>query len=306
MGRLRGWARALWRAGRDLAVGDGLYMAGYMAYTGLFALFPFLIFLVALAGFVGTAEHAHQIIAAMFRSLPDRVASTLAPAVTAVLTTERGGLLTVGIIGTIWVASGGINALRVALNDAYEIDDQRPAWRRYAQSVLFVILGAAAILVVSLALILGPVLWRLALAFTPIDPGNAVLWNAVRYATSVAIVAAGLIVLHRYLSGRRLPVRGILPGALVTIALWLAAATGFSLYLAWAADYDLTYGGLGGVALTLLFFYLTGALFIYGALFNMELMRAEGAIGRRPAPPSIGRPHDETRRPLDHPARRRA
>jgi membrane protein len=280
-------------AGQQLAFGDGLYIAGYMAYTGLFALFPFLIFLVALAGFLGSQESAQQIIDMMFQHMPDKVATTLAPAIADVLTTPRGGLLTVGIVGTIWVAAGGVNALRVALNDAYGMDDDRSIFKRYLQSILFVIGGAIGIIVVSVAIILGPVLWKLALAFTPIDPANVVLYTVARYATALAIVTSGLIVLHRYLPARRLPVRVILPGALLTVVLWVAAASGFSLYLAYVADYNLTYGGLGGVALTLVFFYLTGVLFIYGATFNMELLKQAGAIEWHQARPVIGGRSDE-------------
>ena len=82
------------------------------------------------------------------------------------------------------------------------------------------------------------------------------------------MLAAGLLALHRWLPNHHRPVRAVLPGVLLTLVLWLAGASLFSLYLGTVADYSVTYGSLGGVVITLFFFYLTGALFILGAEYN--------------------------------------
>ena len=101
-------------------------------------------------------------------------------------------------------------------------------------------------------------------------------WTVGRYALGAAVLAGGLLALHRWLPNHRLPMRAVLPGVLLTLVLWLAGASLFSLYLGTVADYSLTYGSLAGVAITLLFFYLTGALFILGAEYNAAHLDAAG------------------------------
>ena len=93
--------------------------------------------------------------------------------------------------------------------------------------------------------------------------------------------------LHRWLPNHHLPLRALIPGVVLTLILWLIGASLFSLYLGTIADYSVTYGSLAGVAITLLFFYLTGALFILGAEYNA--VRLEDA-GRRAAAPAAASP----------------
>ena len=73
------------------------------------------------------------------------------------------------------------------------------------------------------------------------------------------------------------PLRAVLPGVLLTLGLWLVGASLFSLYLGTVADYSVTDGSLGGVVITLFFFYLTAVLFILGAEYNAVRRQAEHA-----------------------------
>ena len=123
-----GWIAIPYRAGRRLVFQDeGLELSGYIAFTAFFALFPFLIFLAALASFLGNPETADDFIGAMFNLMPDDVAGTLAPAARDVIGAREGGILTVGILVTLWFASNGIEALRVGLNRAYGVQEARPS-----------------------------------------------------------------------------------------------------------------------------------------------------------------------------------
>src|SRR3954452_18138381 len=150
--------RRLYLAGWRLTDHDGLMVAGYMAFAAFTSLFPFLIFLAALVSVLGTRETANQIVDDMFLFLPGDVAHALAPAVHEVMAGRRGGLLTFGVLATLWTASSGVEALRDALNRAYEAKDLEPLWWRRLQSIAVVIVGALILFVASLAVILGPVL----------------------------------------------------------------------------------------------------------------------------------------------------
>jgi membrane protein len=94
-----------------------------------------------------------QIVNALFLFLSDKVAKTLTPAVREVMTGRRTGLLTFGILATLWTASSGVEALRDALNRVYEVADWKPIWWRRLQSMVIVVGGTAILFVASLAVI---------------------------------------------------------------------------------------------------------------------------------------------------------
>jgi membrane protein len=154
------------------------------------------------------------------------------------------------------------------LDRAYGITDLGPIWQRRLQSMALVVAGSLVLFVASLAVILGPVLWRVLEVFGRPSEEEAVIWTIGRYLLGAVVLAVGLLGLHRWLPNHHLPLRALIPGVVLTLILWLIGASLFSLYLGTIADYSVTYGSLAGVAITLLFFYLTGALFVLGAEYN--------------------------------------
>src|SRR5215213_2971186 len=105
---LRRFAKQLYVAGWRLMDHDGLMVAGYMAFAAFTSLFPFLIFLAALASVLGTRETADETVEGLFQFLPPDVARTLAPAVHEVMAGHHGGLLTLSAVATLWTASSGV------------------------------------------------------------------------------------------------------------------------------------------------------------------------------------------------------
>jgi membrane protein len=260
---------------------EGLELSGYIAFTAFFSLFPFVIFLAALAGFLGDPETADAFIEAMFEFMPDDVAETLAPAVREVMGARQGGLLTVGILTTLWFASNGIEALRTGLNRAYGVSEERAMWRLRLQSIAFVIAGGMIIFFLSLAVILGPLIWRV-LGPTLHDLlGTQLVFISLRYLVAVVLLWAALMLLHRWLPNTRQAYLRVLPGVCATTLLWLAGASLFSWYVGNLADYSAFYGSLGGVAITLFFFYGSAIIFIFGGELNAVWRER---TGRRRAP----------------------
>jgi membrane protein len=266
-----------WEAGYRLVMEDeGLELSGHIAFTTFISLFPFLIFLAALAGFLGDQDTADGFIQAMFEFMPDDVAATLAPAVLEVIGSRRGGLLTFGIVTTLWFSSSGVEALRTGLNRAYGVREERPMWWLRLQSLIFVVLGALVILFLSLVVLLGPIVWR------ALGPGIEhvfeywLAWITMRYFVAAVLLWGALMLLHRWLPNAEQASRRVLPGVCVTVVLWLTGANLFSWYLGTVADYSIIYGSLGGVTITLVFFYLTAAIFIFGAELNAAWRRRAG------------------------------
>jgi membrane protein len=279
------WIEIPYRAAWRLVMQDeGLELSGYIAFTAFFSLFPFVIFLAALAGFLGDRDTADAVIEALFGFMPDDVAGTLAPAVREVIGARQGGLLTIGILTTLWFASNGIEALRTGLNRAYGVSEQRPMWWLRLQSIAFVVAGGLTIFFLSLAVILGPLVWRVLGPMIDDLLGTRLAFISARYLVAVLLLWGGLMLLHRWLPNTKQAFARVLPGVCATAVLWLVGASLFSWYIGNLADYSAFYGSLGGVAITLMFFYVTAIIFIFGAEFN-AVWRAR--TGRRPAPQEV-------------------
>ncbi len=282
--RLLSLGRLVISAGRAMVNSLSFELAGHIAYTGLLAIFPFLIFLAALAGFLGASAGGLASVQSMLDLLPPDVAKTLSPVIHEVIDSRDGGLLTLGLLGALWVASNGIDALRIALNTAYDIEEQRPWWQIKLGSLGAIVVGGVVFLLLSVLVILGPLIWQGLLWLFPLGEADRWAFSAVRYLLATLVLMAALLALHRWLPGACLRVRSLLPGVLATTLLWLTAASLFSIYVAELGSYSATYGSLGGVIVTLVFFYVSAVLFIFGAELNSALLRREKNKAENPPP----------------------
>lgn len=261
-------AKVLWDATNRFFQNDGAAMAGFIAFSGLLAVFPFLMFAASLIGIMVGPERTDEIVAALFDIAPSHVAMTLEPVVDEVLTNRRGGVLTFSALFAIWVASNGIEALRAALDRAYRVVDPRGLILGRIIAIAFVFAGVLVSALLGLSILLSPLIIRL------IDrAGVHIPWIApyISYGFGVVVFFGFLMVMHRYLPGERLRSRRLWKGVTVSTVLWMVSASLFSLYLTFASNYTVTYGALAGVIITLMFFYITGAVIIFGAEVNAAI-----------------------------------
>jgi len=258
--------RAIW----GFAANDGAAIAGYMAYTALLSLFPFLIFTAELLGAVFGEEGVAPTMDFLFTVLPWHVAQTLEPAVKEVLDARPPDLLSVYAIIAIWIASNAFEALRAALDRAYGLVGERHFVVGRLVSIAFTMGGVAAFIVISLFVIVAPTARALApdIPFVSIPLGMVSHWVLLGIGTTVMLIF--LFVLHYILPAHR-PKGPLVPGVLITAALWIALASLFSIYFQYVPSYSVTYGTLAGVIVCLLFFYISGAIFIFGAEINAAL-----------------------------------
>jgi membrane protein len=264
--------RIIYRSTRNLVVHEGFELSGYAAFTALLSIFPALIFLITLAGFFGDAESAERVIEQALKLAPREVVDVLAPVVRDVASKQSPNLMTFSILFALYSASNGIEALRTLLNRSYGVVETRPIWLLRPQSVCIVVVGAILTLVMSVLLVLGPLMLNFLRYFGVMISSSSLLWALGRYGASALIVTATVGVLHLILPNRKLAPLAVLPGAIVTALLWLSGAALFSLYVENIAQYSVIYGSLGGIILTLFFFYLTAIVFVFGAELNESLM----------------------------------
>ncbi len=256
---------------RRLMADDGIEVAGFIAYTGLVSLFPFIIFLFALAGFIGQTARAQEAVASLLAALPAEVAATLSPIVYEVLARPQPGLLTFGILGTLWVTSSGVEALRMGLTRAYDTEEKRPFWRRRLTSLAFVVLGAISALLFTLLMVAAPVGEQWLRTHVEFPAALLVLSVTLRIMITANLLALMLAFFYRVLPNHRIAWRAAWPGAWLAAFAWIGLASLFSLYLTGAGNYAVTYGSLGGVVATLLFMHISTIIILFGAEYNAAL-----------------------------------
>jgi membrane protein len=274
----------LWRAIDGMSCRNGFEIAGYIAFTVMLSLFPFIIFLVSVAGFFGDTRSGQDFLNTISMFAPPAVMATLLPAIQEVIQNRSGSLLTIGLLLSLYSASSAVAALRLALDLAYGVDEHRSfLWRKF-QDFAIVVVGSIIVMLSSVAIIAGPWILDLIARYTFIDAADEELLHVGRYSFSLVLLAALVVVLHIVLPNSRLTIRQILPGALTTTVAWIVAASLLTIYFGRFANYSATYGSLGGVVITLLFFYVSAIIFIFGGELNAALLPHRKKLAPPPNP----------------------
>lgn len=276
--------RVVYNAYLHFSNDDGWAIASHIAMSVLMAMFPFLIFVTALAGFLGSASLADEAVSDLFQTWPKEVATPLAGEVRQVLTQTRAGLLTIGGVLALYFASSGVEALRVALNRAYGVKELRPWWLLRIESIGYVFIGAFALLTWALLVVLAPLIWTLLLRFIPgIEPVDQ-LFTLTRLAIASIVLLFALLVIHMFLPAGRRTLAEVLPGILLTFVLWAAAGIAYGSYLAeFARNYVSTYAGLASFMIALVFLYMLSSIFIFGGELNAAIAKARAGRGEAKA-----------------------
>jgi membrane protein len=267
--------RIVWQAAEKFAADDGWAIASYIGLSLLTSLFPFLIFVAALAGFLGSTELANEAARLVFAEWPDVVARPISQEVSAVLTAPRGGLLTLGAVLSVYFASSAIEALRVGLNRAYGLVEKRAWWRLRLQSLVLVLVGSIALLALAFLVVLGPLIVDVLGTFLPWVAAASHLLTLARIAIAAVMLAASLVLAHLILPAHRLRFRDILPGVGLTFGASIAFGEAFGIYLSqYLRNYFATYAGLTSVMIALIYLYWVALLFVFGGELNGAIIRA--------------------------------
>ncbi len=265
--------RALWTLFED----SGFSMAGAIAFSFLLSIFPFCIFLGALAGTIGGRELATYAISQLFEAVPEPVAKALSPEVERVMGQSQYRLLTVGAAVSLIFATSAIESLRAALNVAYRVKEGRSYLWCLAQSSLFVFGTAAGMLVIAWGVVVGPAIVansKMPALHWLLDHGLFSL--PTRYTIVIAVTMLQLIAYHMWLAAGRRSLWDIWPGVVLSVGLWILAAAVYSTWLT-VSDYTKFYAGLTQLLSALIFFQVSGMIMILGAEFNRALAEAKSA-----------------------------
>ncbi|AKU92158.1 YihY/virulence factor BrkB family protein [Vulgatibacter incomptus] len=246
---------------------DATDLAAALAFYAILALFPFLIFLVALATIVFRTQIEENLLEPLQRLAPTEATKILRTELKS-LVQGSTGLLTLGAVGAFWAASSGFAALSRGLNRIYRAPKTRPFWKERAIAAASTLGAALMVLVSGLLLVVIP-----AIADTVGKAiGNGLLW--LRFPVSAAMMMVILAVLYHVLPETKAPIRLITPGSVVAVLVWILASHGFAVYVSHLGSYDITYGTLGGFVILLVWMWISSIAIFLGAELNVAWDRA--------------------------------
>jgi membrane protein len=268
------WGELLKRTAKETNEDDCFGLAAQLAYYFFLALFPTVLFALALASFFPLSNFIDDVVRALRPIAPPDMLGFLDEQLRRISNTDRGGILTIGILGALWSSSAAVVAIVGSLNRAYDIEEGRPWWQVRLTAIGLTIALAVLVLSSFTLILVGPTIAEhLASAF-----GLGVVfewtWKILQWPLAFLLVSTAVGLVYYFAPDAEQDWAWITPGAVIGTALWILVSLGFRFYVANFADYNATYGSVGGVIVLLLWFYISGLAILVGAELNAEIEHA--------------------------------
>ena len=259
--------------------------ASALAYQMLFSLFPFLLFLIALIGFLHLPDFFSWLRLQSELVLPPQALEQVNPVIDQ-LQQSKGGLLSIGIFIALWTASAGVRLMMSAMNAAYDVVEGRPVWKRIPLSVLYTVGIALMLLVAAALMVTGPQVMNWLASQIGMEDFIVTLWTILRWPLIVLLLMVSVALIYYVMPDVKQEFRFITPGSVLAVVVWIIASLGFGYYVKTFADYNAMYGSIGAIIVMLLYFYISAAVLLLGAEMNavVEHMSSEGKdVGEKEA-----------------------
>lgn len=265
-----GWKQVARRVWSETQTDQVPLMAAGVAFWAFISLFPAMIAAIAVYGLVADPATVTRQAQMVTDALPDDAASLVVGQMESISSQSRDSLslsLMVSMLLALWTSSAAVSNVMSAINTAYDEEETRSYVRRKAVA-LVLSLGAITFVVASIGLIaFAPVLLD-----TLVPEGvTRVLLQIGRWGGLVLAVLTATAVLYTIAPDRdRPPLAWVSVGSVVATVAWLLASFGFSVYVDNFGRYSRTYGALAGVAILMLWLWITALIVLIGAEINAE------------------------------------
>lgn len=248
--------------------------AAQLAYYFLFSLFPFFLFLAALLGFLPIPDLMEKILDAGGRFLPQEAMHLVRDTVVELVTNQKGGLLSFGILIALWSASGAVSAMTDSLNQAYGVKESRPFWKVRGLALLLTIVLAVLMVAASLLLIFGPHIGNLIASYVGLGDTFNIVWNIARWPVVLFFAMFSVALVYYYAPDVQQEWKWITPGSVFAVVGWILVSLGFGYYVDHFGSYNKTYGSIGAIIVLLTWMYISGFVLLLGGEINSEIEHA--------------------------------
>lgn len=284
--RIAGIKQAFVAAYRDILRHHTLQVAAALSYYFVLSVFPGLIFLSAVIGWMHEQHLFGSVLALMTRLFPHDTMHVFYSVLQDVLSNHRGTLLSFGMIGTIWVASSGFNAMIEALDIAYDAPDNRPYWKTRLLAIGLAAICGSLLLIALAVMIVGPRFGEWIAAHLGLSSAFAVVWPALRWIIAISFTVLAVELLYFLAPNVKQRFGASLPGAIFAVIAWNGLSLLLSLYFRHFANFNRTYGTLGGMIALMTWLYWTSFVLLVGAEISAELAKhsKKGSIQPKSAP----------------------
>jgi membrane protein len=228
----------------------------------MLSIFPLLILLISIVPYLSLDPQ--KALSYLQSVMPSDSFNVIEDNVVDIITKPNGGLLTFGIIGTLWSASNGMQAFIRAMNDAFDVEETRSFIKSRLISIGLTLGLLAAFIIAMVLPVFGKVIMNFVENFINIPDGMQILINVLRWAIAFVIMVTVLAILYKVAPNKHFPFKQVLPGAIAATVMWQLISFGLSFYVSNFGNYSATYGSLGGVIVLMLWFFLTGLALVIG------------------------------------------
>jgi membrane protein len=263
--------RRLWKEIQDDEV---LGRGAQLAYYFLLALFPMLLFLTALLGLFPINTSTSALLQYAEEILPADAIGIIQRYLDNVVQGSGKDILSLGILGALWVSSSGVTAIIDALNVAYDATETRPFWKVRVTGIVLTI-GLAGLVILSAVLVLfGGHLAEWASDFLGFGLFFELTWKVLQWPLAFMLMVLAIGIIYYVCPNVEQEWRWVTPGAVVAVLLWLCVSLAFKVYVANFGNYNAAYGSIGGVIVLMLWLYLSGTVILLGGEINAEIEAA--------------------------------
>jgi membrane protein len=278
--RLRQMITSLIKAAKEFSEDDMPTYAAALSYQVFFSLFPFLIFFVALLGALNIPGFFDSLLDQARVVLPEQAIEIVEQPLEQIRS-QAQTFLSLAIVVALWSASAAVRMTMHALNVAYDVEEERPAWKRYPLSIFYTILLAVLIIVAVGLMLIGPQIAQWLAQQIGLGSAFVTLWQWGRIPAALLLLTAVVALVYYLCPNTGQPFRFITLGAVLAVIVWVVASFGFSFYLENFASYSATYGSLGAVIVLLVHLYISASVLLFGAEVNEQIYHqfAEGQNG---------------------------
>lgn len=273
---LREIGLTLKKAFHDIMANHTMALAAGLSYYFVMSLFPLLILAAAIVSFLPIPNLFDKILYAMQTIIPADSMGLVRSILKDVITPNRGSFLTVGILGTLWSASGGFASLIEALNVAYDVPETRPFYQTRVLAVGLMLVIGILLVLGAVSMFLGPEFGYWLAHKLHLRWMFAIVWPYMRWAMSIAFTVLAVELMFYWAPNVKQRFWATLPGAAIGVGFWIVASYALGLYFQHFAHFNKTYGTLGAAVALMVWLYWSWFFILAGAEINSELLKASG------------------------------